>query len=96
MNFGSKLAICAAAGLMVSGCTAEQFQSFTIGAATALVLVSATQGSDHSGDDGAVECDPGYRTEIGYDEYDRLVYFCIPVEEYYSQDELDELARQPR
>lgn len=96
MNIGAKLAICAAAGLMTSGCTAEEFQSFTIGAATALVLVSATQGGGGEGGADAVDCDRGYRSAIGYDEYDQPVYFCIPADEYYSQDELDALARQPR
>lgn len=94
MKLNAKLAICAAAALMTSGCTVEELQSFTIGATAALVLVSATQ--DNNQGSGGVDCDRGYRAEVGYDEYDEPVYFCVPSDEYYSQEELDALARQPR
>lgn len=94
MTIKKKLMVCALAATMTAGCTVEEMQSFALGATVALVAASAAQDNGHSNAYGPTSCGPGETLEVGYDEYDNPVRFCVYDGPYMNQEQIDALGAQ--
>ena len=68
------------AALCLQACTAAELQAFAVGLSAATEELAYQNALQYA--EGPAYCDPGYRLELGYDEYNNPVRFCVPDRPY--------------
>jgi len=81
MTTKMKLLACGMALTLTAGCTTEELQSFAIGAGVAALAISASQSSADNAY-GPTSCAYDEKLEVGYDEYNNPVRFCVYNPDY--------------
>jgi len=76
----TKTVMALGAALCLQACTAAELQAFAVGLSAATEELAYQNALQYA--EGPAYCDPGYRLELGYDEYNNPVRFCVPDRPY--------------
>ena len=90
MDIRGKALAASGAALLLSGCTAAEWEALAVGLSVAAVAASEIAAQSYA--TGPTSCPYGQHLEYGYDEYGNTVGFC--VDDPYSSAEEQELKAQ--